>query len=309
MHRFEPAPNLLLVGGPKTGTTSLMHWLRSHKQIYHPWPNESQFLIAGVAEFPTSPIHPKGIGILAPYADLSNYNKENYVMDKSAFHLYSTRALSSIKDQMPEAKVIITLRDPIDIMLSMHQEHRKRLIDYTLTQDEMIDFCREAGFVIDENNPQTYSFMRFPQLKQPVLEWVEKLGDRVRIIPINTIKAAPLQTLNEILEWLGIEKFSDDINLSKQNESGILNSARWARFVRTPPTLLVSLVKILIPTQKLRKAILDPIRSPAFKPKPYRRPELSEEVRKELETVFSEELEFQKNLSKYIDSNLIIDES
>ncbi|MEO2222460.1 MAG: hypothetical protein ABGX29_06035, partial [Candidatus Poseidoniia archaeon] len=135
------------------------------------------------------------------------------------------------------------------------------------------------------------------------------LGDRVRIIPINTIKAAPLQTLNEILEWLGIEKFSDDINLSKQNESGILNSARWARFVRTPPTLLVSLVKILIPTQKLRKAILDPIRSPAFKPKPYRRPELSEEVRKELETVFSEELEFQKNLSKYIDSNLIIDES
>ena len=35
MHRFNQTPNLLLVGGPKTGTTSLMHWLRAHNSIFH----------------------------------------------------------------------------------------------------------------------------------------------------------------------------------------------------------------------------------------------------------------------------------
>ncbi|SVC02027.1 uncharacterized protein METZ01_LOCUS254881, partial [marine metagenome] len=40
MHRFHPAPNLLLIGGPKTGTTSLMHWLSIQDDIHHPWPNE-----------------------------------------------------------------------------------------------------------------------------------------------------------------------------------------------------------------------------------------------------------------------------
>ena len=130
MHRFHPSPNLLLIGGPKTGTTSLMHWLSSHEQIHHPWPNESHFLMAGPAEFPTSPIHPKGTTILAPRADLDGVDNHQWIMDKSTFHLYSQRALEAVCEHLPEARVVITLRHPVDLMLSMHQEHRKRLVEY-----------------------------------------------------------------------------------------------------------------------------------------------------------------------------------
>jgi hypothetical protein len=52
---------------------------------------------------------------------------------------------------------------------------------------------------------------------------------------------------------------------------------------------------------------LDPIRAPGFKPKPYKRPALSEQTRKELETAFAEEIEFQANLPQYIDTSLIIE--
>ena len=124
MHRFHPSPNLLLIGGPKTGTTSLMHWLSSHEQIHHPWPYESHFLMAGPSEFPTSPIHPKGTTILAPRADLDGVAEHQWVMDKSTFHLYSERALEAVSEHLPDARVIITLRHPVDLMLSMHQEHR-----------------------------------------------------------------------------------------------------------------------------------------------------------------------------------------
>ena len=109
MHRFHPSPNLLLIGGPKTGTTSLMHWLSSHEQIHHPWPTESHFLMAGPAEFPPSPIHPKGTTILAPRADLDGVDDHRWVMDKSPFHLYSQRALDAVCEHLPEARVVITL--------------------------------------------------------------------------------------------------------------------------------------------------------------------------------------------------------
>ena len=307
MHRFHPAPNLLLIGGPKTGTTSLMHWLSIQDDIHHPWPNESHFLMAGAAEFPTSPLHPKGTAILAPHADLDGTEEHKWILDKSAFHLYSERALEAVRDHLPDAKIIITLRHPIDLMLSMHQEHRKRLVDYTIEQDVMIELARAQSFEPDEDTPETYSFLRFPRLKEPTIRWTETLGDRVRVIPLSSIKDNPLRTVNTLLNWLELPEMPTDTKLPRYNESGGMNQSAWARMLREPPGWLASLAKFLLPTKGLRRAVLDPIRAPGFKPKPYKGPALSEQTRKELETAFAEEIEFQANLSQYIDTSLIID--
>ena len=307
MHRFHPAPNLLLIGGPKTGTTSLMHWLNIQDDIHHPWPNESHFLMAGAAEFPTSPLHPKGTAILAPHADLDGTEEHKWILDKSAFHLYSERALEAVRDHLPDARIIITLRHPIDLMLSMHQEHRKRLVDYTVEQDAMIELARAQSFEPDDDDPETYSFLRFPRLKEPTIRWTETLGDRVRVVPLSSIKDNPLRTVNTLLNWLELPEMPSDTKLPRYNESGGMNQSAWARMLREPPGWLASLAKLLLPTKGLRRAVLDPIRAPGFKPKPYKGPALSEETWKELETAFAEEIEFQANLSQYIDTSLIID--
>ncbi len=306
MHRFHPSPNLLLIGGPKTGTTSLMHWLASHEEIHHPWPNESHFLMAGPAEFPTSPIHPKGTAILAPRADLDGVENHQWIMDKSTFHLYSQRALEAVCEHLPEARVVITLRHPVDLMLSMHQEHRKRLIEYDTDQATMIEISRRQSFQPDEDAPQTYSFLRFPRLKAPTLQWVEALGDRVRIIPLSSIATDPLRTTNEILSWLGVERMPEDTSLPRYNERGEMNPAGWAKTLREPPSFLSKLARILLPTKGLRRAILDPIRSPGFKPVTADSPVMDEETRQELESAFAEEIEFQENLSSYIDPSIIV---
>ena len=306
MHRFHPSPNLLLIGGPKTGTTSLMHWLASHEEIHHPWPNESHFLMAGPAEFPTSPIHPKGTTILAPRADLDGVENHQWIMDKSTFHLYSQRALEAVCEHLPEARVVITLRHPVDLMLSMHQEHRTRLIEYDTAQATMIEISRRQSFQPDEDAPQTYSFLRFPRLKAPTLQWVEALGDRVRIIPLSSIATDPLRTTNEILSWLGVERMPEDTSLPRYNERGEMNPAGWAKTLREPPSFLSKLARILLPTKGLRRAILDPIRSPGFKPVTADSPVMDEETRQELESAFAEEIEFQENLSSYIDPSIIV---
>ena len=283
-----------------------MHWLAEHKQIHHPWPNESHFLMAGPAEFPTSPIHPKGTTILAPRADLDGVGDFPWVMDKSTFHLYSDRALQAVEEHLPDAKVVITLRHPVDLMLSMHQEHNKRLVDYNTSLDEMLEMCRTQSFEADANIPDTYSFLRFPRMKQEPLRWADALGDRVRVVPLSSIANGPLTTMNEILTWLGIQPLAEGTPLPKHNERGKMNQSSWAQFLRQPPNFLVSISKILLPTKGLRRAVLDPIRSPGFKPVRTEAAQITEEVRAELETAFTEEIEFQENLTKYLDSSLII---
>ena len=306
MHRFHPSPNLLLIGGPKTGTTSLMHWLASHEQIHHPWPNESHFLMAGPAEFPTSPIHPKGTTILAPRADLDGVDNHRWIMDKSTFHLYSQRALEAVCEHLPEARVVITLRHPVDLMLSMHQEHRKRLVEYDTDQATMIEMSRGQLFQPDEDVPETYSFLRFPRLKAPTLQWVEALGDRVRVVPLSSIATDPLRTTNDILSWLEVERMPEGTSLPRYNERGEMNPSGWAKTLREPPSFLSKLARTLLPTKGLRRAILDPIRSPGFKPIAVDSLVMDEQTRHELESAFAEEIEFQENLASYIDPSIIV---
>ena len=283
-----------------------MHWLASHEQIHHPWPNESHFLMAGPAEFPTSPIHPKGTAILAPRADLDGVDDHQWIMDKSTFHLYSQRALEAVCEHLPEARVVITLRHPVDLMLSMHQEHRKRLIEYDTDQATMIEMSRGQSFHPDEGVPETYSFLRFPRLKAPTLQWVEALGDRVRVVPLSSIATDPLRTTNEILSWLEVERMPEDTSLPRYNERGEMNPSGWAKTLREPPSFLSKLARILLPTKGLRRAILDPIRSPGFKPIAADSPVMDEQTRHELESAFAEEIEFQENLASYIDPSIIV---
>ena len=283
-----------------------MHWLASHEQIHHPWPNESHFLMAGPAEFPTSPIHPKGTAILAPRADLDGVDDHQWIMDKSTFHLYSQRALEAVCEHLPEARVVITLRHPVDLMLSMHQEHRKRLIEYDTDQATMIEMSRGQSFQPDEGVPETYSFLRFPRLKAPTLQWVEALGDRVRVVPLSSIATEPLRTTNEILSWLEVERMPEDTSLPRYNERGEMNPSGWAKTLREPPSFLSKLARTLLPTKGLRRAILDPIRSPGFKPIAADSPVMDEQTRHELESAFAEEIEFQENLASYIDPSIIV---
>jgi len=262
--------------------------------------------MAGPAEFPTSPIHPKGTAILAPRADLDGVDDHQWIMDKSTFHLYSQRALEAVCEHLPEARVVITLRHPVDLMLSMHQEHRKRLIEYDTDQATMIEMSRGQSFQPDEGVPETYSFLRFPRLKAPTLQWVEALGDRVRVVPLSSIATDPLRTTNDILSWLEVERMPEGTSLPRYNERGEMNPSGWAKTLREPPSFLSKLARTLLPTKGLRRAILDPIRSPGFKPIAADSPVMDEQTRHELESAFAEEIEFQENLASYIDPSIIV---
>ena len=313
MRAITPQPNLLIVGAPKSGTTSLLMWLRMHPEVYHPWKGagdeaiESGFLIAGPSEIPISPLRPKGTLLLPHETDVDRYRDEAWVIDKSPQHLYSSRALDSVRDLMPEARVIITLRDPFDLLISLYTQMWKT-VDYQTSLEELCEMMEKQDWIPDPEIPETWSFLTYPRYSQFVRDWASQLDtDRVRVITLESIAGNPTGVLRELSIWLGISESGMPRNPSVKNSRGRLSNTPIRKFLRNPPNWAFSAARLLLPSRAVRRRILDPIRRAGWKHVPAEKPEISKEMENTIRDKLREDTEFFQNLSSNLPVGIIVD--
>ncbi|MGA9342175.1 MAG: sulfotransferase, partial [Rhodanobacteraceae bacterium] len=118
-------PNLFLVGAPKCGTTSLYEYLRQHPQIFFPFDERDYSRTKEPNHFCPD------LEILDRYAirDRRDYlalykGSEGMFLrgDASTNYLVSEHAPAAIKDFCPEARILVMLRPPVEMMHSYHRE-------------------------------------------------------------------------------------------------------------------------------------------------------------------------------------------
>jgi hypothetical protein len=312
MRAIVPGPNLLLVGGPKSGTTSLLLWLRKHPEIYHPWQRhpsgawESGFLLGGVSDNPYEPSNPKGTLLLPNETDMDYYRREPFIIDKSPQHLYSPRALATVRDLLPDSKVVITLRDPYDLLISLFHQMKKTAY-YNTSFDELISMMDNQDWTPDSDIAETWSFLSYPQFSSHVKSWVNEIGpDRVKVIPLQSIATDSRKLLDELSDWLGLDPSGMPSNLSVKNPRGQLSNSPIRKFLREPPSWAFRLSHILMPSRQLRKRLLDPIRRMGWKHIPTKKYEVPQELQDKIRARLSTDIEFFENLEKYIPTSTII---
>lgn len=110
-------PNFFIIGAPKCGTTSLASWLGEHPDVYMSNPKEPQY-------FNTDYItlgRPKSI---KEYEQLFAAASDSYkaVGEASTGYLRSKFAIPAIINYSPAAKFIVCLRNPIEMVQSMHSQ-------------------------------------------------------------------------------------------------------------------------------------------------------------------------------------------
>lgn len=112
-----PLPNLFLVGAPRSGTTSTYLYLRSHPAIAVGIHKEPHFFAADLRD-------PDFFRDEESYLDLYRQaTTERYVLDGSVWQLYSGVAAGRIHEYDPDARIIALLRNPADMVLSIHTHH------------------------------------------------------------------------------------------------------------------------------------------------------------------------------------------
>ena len=108
-------PGFFIVGAPKCGTSTLYQMLREHPRIYLPPSKmEPHFFASDIALHRR---HPD----LASYLRLFSDAPEDAVIgEASTWYLYSKVAVRNILAFNPDARLIVMLRNPVDMAHSMH---------------------------------------------------------------------------------------------------------------------------------------------------------------------------------------------
>lgn len=132
-------PNFIVVGAARSGTTSVYHWLDAHPQVYMSPVKETNYFLgldssfAGPGdiqkiEVPRSPsgeILEKHAAIVTSWEDyvtlFSDSSRCQARGEVSPSYLYYQKAAISIRETLPDCKILIILRNPIERAFSNYK--------------------------------------------------------------------------------------------------------------------------------------------------------------------------------------------
>lgn len=206
-------PNFFIVGAAKSGTTSLYHYLRQHPQIFMPERKEPSFFMnwkGGVRSWD------EYWSIFAPAG------KSPAVGEASTGYLFAPEAVPQIKATFPNARIIMILRNPVDMCFALWR-HMRRIgkrgewlsFEAALEREasRMADpFFRAACLKSWHGN--FYYFHRALYFEQ-VGRYLDAFGrERVQIHIFDEFKKDPIRICREAFGFLGVTKdFRPDIRM------------------------------------------------------------------------------------------------
>lgn len=115
--RQRVLPNFFIVGAPKCGTTSIYEYLCQHPEVFMTRWKEPHF-------WSTDLYRPGRISEDRYYELFEEGAGKRRVGEASTEYLYSAAACENIKRVFPDARIIIMLRNPVDMI---HSGHSQRL--------------------------------------------------------------------------------------------------------------------------------------------------------------------------------------
>jgi len=198
-------PNLFIVGAPKSGTTFLYHYLKQHPDIYFPNFKEPHF-------FGSDLIRRNGAYNLSldEYQDLFKTDKQ-IIGEASTFYIFSKDAPEEIYNFNPKAKIIIMLRDLVDLVHSLHSQ-------FVFSGDEVIEDFTQALELEDSRlsgdripNQTTvvnklFYTSNILSLPRSIKSFVRYFGrENIKFIDLDDIKKNPKKVYFETLEFLNID--------------------------------------------------------------------------------------------------------
>jgi Sulfotransferase family len=112
--RLGPLPTFLVIGAPRSGTTGLWRSLRQHPDVFMAPAKELRFFLG--------PISPPAIERYRE--NFGDWRGERAVGEATPVYMYSEDALERMAELVPEARLLVILRDPVDRAYSDYWQRR-----------------------------------------------------------------------------------------------------------------------------------------------------------------------------------------
>lgn len=238
-------PDFFIIGAPKCGTTALAQYLREHPSICFSDNKEPYYFCS---DFP---------GIQNCFSDREYLKKEfshaspqhKAVGEGSVWYLYSQAAVPEILRFNPHARFIVMLRNPVDMLQSLHAQ-------FLYSREEDTDDFTTAWYLQEERSkgrciPRLCRQAEFLQYRKVASygEQLERLFVQVprasvHVILFEDFVTNPELVYRETLQFLGAE-YDGRTNFPKVNTRKTYRFRTLTRLSHRPPRAAIALASAL----------------------------------------------------------------
>lgn len=253
-HWVGRKPDFFIVGAPKCGTTALDVFLGAHPEIFMARRKESHFFASDMP--PTAHIRdPVRFNQL-----FEGIGAEKRVGESSVWHLASTEAAGNIHRFNPEAQIIVMLRNPVEMIPSLHSQLIFEGYESvrSLSEALALEPARREGHHLPPNAPVPLQlqYRNAASYASQLRRYFDCFGrDRVHVILYDDFATAPEKVFEGVLAFLQVDPHFRP-EFSRVNANKVVGSLMLRDLLKTPPAWVRRVVRFLLPKERLRHAVI-----------------------------------------------------
>jgi len=237
-------PDFIIIGAMKGGTSSLFHYLSQHPDVEVSREQETHYFAKN---------YHRGLNYYRSFFPLSKSNK--ITGESSPYYLFHPSVPERIKKDVPNAKIIVLLRNPVDRAVSHYQMHKKldeaENFDEALEMEEKRVGSAHAKLLSKEDvyssAHQAFSYMARGKYHEQISRWLKYYSlDELVIIKSEDFFEAPKNTLQKIYRALDLkEVYPKDLHPINSRKYGELSLDKKAEYMKTYQADLDQLTELL----------------------------------------------------------------
>ena len=199
-----PKPDFLIVGAFKSGSTALYEGLRRHPQIFMPFHKEPLY-------FGDDLTRRYGRYTEAEYLHLFDPAKPGQKSgEASTWYLYSVSAAREIQDFNPDMRIMVVLRNPVDVMYSEHSQLIYNVIEDLPSFEDALaaEPDRRAGRRIPEGpiNIENLFYRHSVRFAEQLERYFDVFGrERVHVMLWDDLRRDGATVIRDALAFLGVD--------------------------------------------------------------------------------------------------------
>ncbi len=212
--RWRMVPDIVIVGAQRSGTTTLFRLLSDHPQVVRPTVSK------GMAYFDLN--YDRGFGWYRGHfplkltARLRSRGRRMMTFESSGYYMFHPLAAGRIAADLPDARIVAMLRDPIERAHSAHKHELRRgfetepfeqavALEKQRVDGEAERLAADPSYRSFEH--QHHAYLGRGEYAGQISRLVEAVGkDRVYVVDAERFFGDPVAEFARLCEWLGLER-------------------------------------------------------------------------------------------------------
>ncbi|MGB1206087.1 MAG: sulfotransferase family protein [Chitinophagales bacterium] len=288
-------PNFFIVGAAKSGTTALYEYLKKHPHVFMP-PKELYYF---GKDFTFREAHTPLDYYLSFFKTVPSSAKQ--IGEASVWYLYSKTAAAEIKAFQPNAKIIVMLREPTEMLYSLHSQQlfsgNEDIENFELALQAESE--RRKGKRLPPYIGCPYEALYYSEVAryyEQVKRYIETFGsENVHVILFDDFVKDTKKEYQKCLSFLGLVA-NIEVSFERINANKTVRFASLRNVLKRRPKFLIQLSKIILPYRVWRHRVQDWMY--ALNSKKQERVAMNEATRTFLKMAFRKDVEQLESLIK-----------